>query len=352
VKVFQTGSLPRLGKGSLLAVLLGAVSVPSFTFDAAKADANYLARQAVQGVILNIIRTIRDDLQRRTAARPDRPFQFTGEDSASAWIYDDAFTALGYNGMPTKAAKAAQVRPAQSSFQYGVTTTATADRDETSDGAGATTVTRSFTATGSGDITKIGIFGASDAITLLFLGNGSWARSNGVDSTTDGVAGTMSYLDGGFSTDFTVQSQSTKSVATGGIAVDTDSVSFANNFQYKFDLPNAWFIEPTVGYTYTQTRTKIFDSQDGHSTEIQGGARIGTEVMWNGIRAQATLTATAFSPVSETPTTAQTGHLGGRAVAKWVFLWSDRFSSFIEVHAKAIEGSTSQGATGGLRWSF
>jgi Autotransporter beta-domain len=353
MKVFHTGSLARLVKGSLMAVLLGAVSVPGFTFDAAKADANYLARQAVQGVILNIIRTIRDDLQRRTVTRPDRPLQFTGEDSASARIYDDAFAALAYNGMPTKAAKAAPVQPAQSSFLYGATATATADRDETSDGAGVTTVTRSFTATGSGDITRIGIFGASDAITLLVLGSGSWARSNGVDSKTDGVAGTMTYLNGGFSTDFTVQSQSTKSTVTiGGIGVHTDSVSFANNFQYKFDLPNAWFIEPTVGFTYTQTNTKIFDSQDGHSTEIQGGARIGTEVMWNGIRTQATFTATAFSPVSDTPTTAQTGHLGGRAVAKWVFLWSDRFSSFIEVHAKAIEGSNSQGTTGGLRWTF
>jgi len=354
VTVFRVGSLPRLVKGSFSAVLLGAVSVPSFTFDTAKANPNYLARQAVQGVILNIIRTIRDDLQRRIASRPVRPLRFTGEDVASASIYDDAFAALAYNGMPTKAAKAAQVQPTQSSFQYGVTTTATADRDETSDGAGATAETRSFTATGSGDITKIGVFGASDAITLLVLGSGSWARSNGVDSTTDGIAGTMTYLNGGFSTDFTVQSQSTKSTVTiGGIGVNTDSVSFTNNFQYKFDLPNAWFIEPTIGFTYTQTHTKILDSQDdGHSTEIQGGARIGTEVMWNGIRTQATFTATAFSPVSDIPKTAQTGHLGGRAVAKWVFLWSDRFSSFVEVHAKVIEGSNSQGTTGGLHWSF
>jgi len=344
-------SLRGLLKRILVAVLLGALGASGLCFDTAKADPNYLARQAVQGVILNIIRTIRDDLQKRTAPPPSKALQFTNDDSTSTRIYDDAFSALAYSGVSVKAPQAAQT----TSIQYGMNATATGDNQQSTDQAGVTTVTRSVTTTGSGDITKTGIFSEADALTFLALGSGSWAQADGVASTTDGIAGTVSYLNGGFSTDFTVQNESTKStIALNGLntGVATDSVSYAHNIQYKFDLSNAMFIEPTIGWTYTQTRTKIIDSQGGHSTEIQGGVRTGTEVNWNGIQVQATFTATAFSPVSEDPLTIQTGHLGGRAVAKWNVIWSDRFSSSIEVHASAIEGLTSFGSTGALRWSF
>ena len=331
--------------------MLALVSVPIFPTNAARADPNYIARHVVQGVIVNIIRAIHDNLQQRGTTRSESRTSFTDEDSTAAGTYDDAFAALGYNGMPTKAVP--QPQPAQSSFQYGATVTGTGERDQNTDETGSTTVTNSFTATGSADATKIGIFNASDTLTLLILGSRSWAQAPGTDSTTNGVAGTVSYANGGFSADFTIQSQSTKSTITIGnvnAAADSNSVSYSENVQYKFDLPHAWFIEPTVGMTYTHTQ--VVASQGGHSTEIQGGARIGTEVIWNGVHIQGTVTATAFSPVSDSPVTLQTGHLGGRGVAKWNLLWSDNFSSFIEVHGTLISHSSIYGTTGGLRWSF
>src|SRR4029077_20339924 len=83
----------------LVAVLLAALGVSGFCFNTANADPNYIARQAVQGAILNIIRTIRDDLQNRAASSPQRALPFTNDDSASAQIYDDAFGALAYSGV-------------------------------------------------------------------------------------------------------------------------------------------------------------------------------------------------------------------------------------------------------------
>jgi hypothetical protein len=145
-------------------------------------------------------------------------------------------------------------------------------------------------------------------------------------------------------------------------------VSYAPNVQYKFDLPNAWFIEPTVGVTYTQTFTANFGTQTGDSTEVHGGARVGFETVWNTVRVQPQLSLAAFSIVSQTgaggalgPTGlplaggaggAPTGQVGGRASGKLNFLWTDQFSSWVEAHGSTISNTDAYGASGGLRWTF
>jgi Autotransporter beta-domain len=148
-------------------------------------------------------------------------------------------------------------------------------------------------------------------------------------------------------------------------------VSYAPNVRYKFDLPNTWFIEPEVGATYTQTFTANFGTQTGDSTEVHGGARFGFETLWNTVRVQPQLTLAAFSVVSQsivaganipnglppgTPgavaTGTQTGQIGGRASGKLNFLWTDRFSSWVEAHGSTISGTDAYGASGGLRWTF
>ena len=62
----------------------------------------------------------------------------------------------------------------------------------------------SFGATGAADITKIGILSAYDALTFVFTGSGVWSNAPAIDTNTAVGAGTIAYINGGFSTDFTV----------------------------------------------------------------------------------------------------------------------------------------------------
>jgi hypothetical protein len=87
-------------------------------------------------------------------------------------------------------------------------------------------------------------------------------------------------------------------------------------------------------------------------------------LMWNTVRVQPSLTLAAFSIVSQTgvvggvgPTglpivATTTGEVGGRASGKLNFLWTDKFSSFIEGDGSTIQGTDAWGTTGGLRWTF
>src|SRR5262249_35724959 len=152
-------------------------------------------------------------------------------------------------------------------------------------------------------------------------------------------AGTIAYINGGFSTDFTVSGSWNS--ASGSIAVgDTTGVSYAPNVQYKFELGNNWYIEPTVGVTYSQTFTSNFGNQTGDSTDVHGGARFGTETNWNGVRVQPSLKLEAFSVIAQSGVGAipvssgvfvpsaglfKTGEVGGRASGKLNVLWTPAF---------------------------
>jgi hypothetical protein len=192
--------------------------------------------------------------------------------------------------------------------------------------------------------------------------------SSGTDSTTAVGAGTIAYVNGGFSADFTVDGTWTRSrLAAAGIS-DSSGVSYAPNVQYKFELPNTWFFEPTVGVTYTETFTANFGERTGSSTEVHGGARIGFETMWDAVRVQPSLSLVAFSivdqsgvgvllnaqgiPIAGGGGATKTGDVGGRASGKLNFIWSNNFSSWVEAHGSVITNTDAFGASGGLRWTF
>jgi hypothetical protein len=50
--------------------------------------------------------------------------------------------------------------------------------------------------------------------------------------------------------------------------------------------------------------------------------------------------------------TPATGKIGGKGSGKINILWTNTFSSFVEVHGSGIANTTDVGATGGLRWTF
>lgn len=346
-------------------IALLSASVSALLASPAKAD--LVTERIIQNVIQNVLQNVRDQIQGRRLLVPSPGrLQFTGEeDSASS--KNDPFAALAYAKAPYTKAPPLAPAPAAPTYLYGLNLSGSADWSRAS---GITT--SSYGVTGAIDITKIGISSPYDALTFIFTGGGVWSNAPGLASSTGLGAGTVAYTNGGFSIDFTVDGTWTSSrLAAAGIATtnsNSTGVSYSPNAQYKFDLADNWFIEPTVGASYTQTFDASFNHQTADSTEVHGGARFGTETAWNGTRVQPSLKLEAFSIVAQSgissvlvngvPTAVgtgsgvATGKVGGRASGKLNFVWTPTFSSFVEAHGSGISGTTAYGTTAGLRWQF
>jgi Autotransporter beta-domain len=330
----------------------------------AKADGE-VEQRILTNAITNILQDIRDQIQSRKLLPPPMPgrLRFTAEESDfdnrhpfAAQDPSNPFEALAYTKAYTKAPPLAAPAP---TWLFGVNAILSGDRT-TSIGSVATTTT----AVGAFDATKIGIFTASDALTFLATGSDSWSRipAQFFNSSMPSGSGTVAYTNGGFSTDFTVTSSW---ISNSGIAAPANSslITDTGNVQYKFDLGQSWFIEPTGGVTYTNFYTANFGTSTGTSTEVHGGGRIGTEVMWGAIKLQPSITGAAFEIVSVSGAggvaaagapnvAAQLNQLGGRGSAKVDFIWTSKFSTFVEGHISSVAGTQTVGASGGLRYTF
>jgi hypothetical protein len=330
------------------------------------------------GIVSNITLGVRDQLHRRltTPMQPTAPLQFSGEASEfdgqnpfAAMAASDPFSALAYAKVYTKAPPpvAAPV------WLYGANLVGSVDQSYTfGNRIDVGTVTGAF------DVTKIGIFTATDALTFIGTGSGSWAHSfagafSQYDSSTPAASGTLSYLNGGFSADFTVLSSWTGYSAPLPLVAPTDNsvVSFIGNGQYRFDFAYGVFIEPTAGVTYTEVYTSGFGTKVADYTEVHGGARLGTEMRWMGYTIQPTLSGAVFqiddynlstNPIAAAiiPASPNLG-LGGRGSAKITVLWTPNFSSYLEGHTSGIAGTKTipaiaalqtTGAQAGLRYSW
>ena len=264
------------------------------------------------------------------------------------------FDALGYakSGMVTKAPPMAA--PAASSWYVASWGQGSADqehRDITFGGVGIPSRTTSYTGLGGIDVVKIGILKNSDALVVGVLGSETSTNTrsqvlNTSRSFTPGAGMYASYIDGGFSTDFSFLANfTTTDGVEGGAAFNnraTDSYVFTGNVQYKYDIPNGnWWVEPTVGISYTHMIQNIGGATltDGNQTRFQGGARAGTEWMWGSTKVQPTLLAVAYNDVAiDTPHLVGVAFVGptdehylwGKGTGKLNFQWTDKFSTFVE----------------------
>src|SRR5262249_10778166 len=154
------------------------------------------------GMVGNITQSVRDQLHRRLVSTPTNapPLRFTGEESDfngrdpfAAQGIKDPFNALAYGKVYTKAPPPAPV----SQWIYGANLIGSYDQSYTF----GNTI-KIGTATGAFDVTKIGIFTATDALTFIGTGSGSWAESSLMgpvtiwNSSTPAASGTLSYLNG------------------------------------------------------------------------------------------------------------------------------------------------------------
>jgi hypothetical protein len=331
---------------------------------AASARAQVVEQRILTNAITDILQSVRDQIQHRGVIPPAPGLlRFSAQDSefdnSNPFAVQDPgnpFAALAY----AKAYAKAPPAPPAPVWLYGINFVVSGDRT-TSIGSVATTTT----AVAAFDVTKIGIFTASDALTFLATGSNSWSHipTSFFNSTTPSASGTLAYTNGGFSTDFTATASNT--LVGLGIAAPANSslMSYTDNVQYKFDLGHSWFIEPTVGATYMNFYTADFAASTGASTEVHGGGRVGTEVVVGGIKLQPQISGAAFEIVSVSGVggvaaaggpnvIAQLNQLGGRGSAKLDFLWTTNFSTYIETHISIVAGIQTAGASGGLRYSF
>lgn len=317
------------------------------------------------GVVSNINQGVRDQLHARlsTPTQPVAPLRFTGEDSEfdnrnpfAAQGMTDPFSALAYSKIYTKAPPMAA--PAQ--WIYGANLVGSADTSQTF----GTNISVG-TVTGAFDVTKIGIFTSNDALTFIGTGSGSFADTFSTtaqwNSSTPAASGTLSYLNGGFSADFTTLASWTSYSANPLLFVPADNavVSLIGNAQYRFDFPYSVFIEPTGGVTYTEVYTSGFGMKVADYTELHAGARIGTEMKWMGFTIQPTLSGAVFQIVDNSISTApiaasiipaspNTG-LGGRGSAKINVIWTQNFSTYIEGHTSGVSGTKTVPAIASLQ---
>jgi hypothetical protein len=309
------------------------------------------ANNATQAAIASAIQDARDQVQSKTLGRSRNGRQaigFSGDPYAQ--IYDP-FEALGYakSGMVTKAPPLAA--PTAPSYFVSVWGQGSVDREERSiTFAGRTTDTRSTSLTGIGgiDVVRIGVFGASDALVLGVLGSDTSTHSDTTGAIrtraqTPGGAFYMSYINGGFSTDFSFSANFTSvNTAVAGLALpgaESDSYTSTGNVQYRYDISPTWWWEPTVGASYTITHLDLPGFVDGHSLRLQGGARVGTELTYGAVKVTPTLQGLAFGDIDvETPHLAGTAFIGptdegslwGKGIGKVNVQWTDKFSTSVE----------------------
>jgi hypothetical protein len=168
----------------------------------------------------------------------------------------------------------------------------------------------------STDISLSGTTRPTAPITDPTVGTGS--SSGKIRVSGPSVGGYYTYFNGPFSSDTTVKADflsisesfteilafnagvGNQLVTGAGSANVTNFVS-ASNYQYRFPMAASVWVEPTVGYRYTNSS---YDSgaaalglQDGYDWRVQGGARLGIESFWNSVHVTTTITGLAYSDV-------------------------------------------------------
>ena len=116
--------------------------------------------------------------------------------------------------------------------------------------------------------------------------------------TGPSIGGYAAYVKGPFSVDamYKVDFFDVERTAAGGAAVapvlGLTNSTFALNLNQKVQLANAWWIEPTVGFSYTRTSwdgaAAAAGFQDGTELRLQGGARAGTTWNWSNVTVEPT----------------------------------------------------------------
>ena len=229
----------------------------------------------------------------------------------------------------------------------------------------------------AGDLLILGMLAGYSSSDIHFTNSSTVAHVTGPSVGAYGV-----YVHGAFSTDLTFKTDlfsldesfsetigtSPPIVNAGSATVDMTNYIVANSFNYRIPLSLAQWIEPTVGYRFTQTKYGAGSGDlglvDGHLFRVQGGARFGTEADWNGTHVTAIVTGLAYSDVSITGGTASTdfvnpvvfatdeGKLRGEGIFALNFDYNNGLSTFALADVRGGTDFLGYGGRLGLRYQW
>lgn len=331
------------------------------------------ATRVALGSVQTQNQAIRDQFQKRQATTPTsgRPLGFAAEQEQAATNSDSSpWQALAYRDPKSPVFKAPPPAPA---IQYATWGQIFGDHERRTgfvDGIDIGRTTNTGGGVGGGYATFSNVFHARDAFVIGVFGNGLSAHVSNNDGTTSNVHGAGGgvnaiYINGGFSTDATVKADflTINSSAVGVPTLGLTNVVVAPNLNYKFEtMP--WWIEPTVGASYTDTSwddtATAFGFIHGHQVRVQGGARLGNSWDWNGVRVDPVVGLFAYSDVVIHGGTLATavgsplvptdeGKIFGQATGKVGLDWGRGWSSYAEAEVRGrshVFGATGRvGAT-------
>jgi outer membrane autotransporter protein len=229
-----------------------------------------------------------------------------------------------------------------------------------------------------GDVLLLGLLAGYTSSDVHFTGSSTVAHVTGPSVGAYGV-----YVRGPFSTDLTFKADlfsldeifseiigtNPPIVNAGTASVDMTNFIVANNYNYRIPLSAAQWIEPTVGFRFTQTNygagAAALGLADGHVFRVQGGARVGNEADWNGIHVTTVVTGLAYSDVSITGGTATTdgfinptifasdeGKLRGEGIFALNLDYLNGWSSFALADVRGGQDFFGYGGRLGLRYQW
>jgi len=147
---------------------------------------------------------------------------------------------------------------------------------------------------------------------------GTGTSSTKIRVSGPSVGGYYTYFNGPFSTDTTLKADFLSisesftellafnagggtGVITGAGSANVTNFVAASNYQYRFPIAATLWVEPTVGYRYTNSHydagAAALGLEDGYDWRVQGGARLGIESFWNSVHVTTTITGLAYSDV-------------------------------------------------------
>jgi hypothetical protein len=238
------------------------------------------------------------------------------------------------------------------------------------------------------DFTFRNVGDAGDLLILGLLGGYSKSDVHFTNSTTTATVAGPSvgaygvYVHGAFSTDLTFKTDlftldqsfveiigTTPPIVNAGTpSVDMTNYIVSNNFNYRILLSPTQWVEPTAGYRYTETKYGAGSGNlglgDGHLFRVQGGARLGTEIDWNGTHVSLIATGLAYSDVSITAGTVTTdfinptvfptdeGKLRGEGIFAANFDFNNGLSTFALADVRGGSDFFGYGGRLGLRYQW
>jgi len=142
------------------------------------------------------------------------------------------------------------------------------------------------------------------------------------------------------------------------------------NIQQKIFLSNAMWIEPTVGLQYYiadyDSDAAALGLADGHVLRLQGGARLGTQFLWNNVVVTPVLTGLVYDDVTVSglavtdaafigaaggvASAAIEGKVRGRGIGAVKFDYGNGLSSFVQAEVRGGSDYFGYGGRAGVRF--